>query len=97
MVSTDAAARGIDIPNVTHVIQADFAASAVDFLHRVGLQSCIQVLHEFHMIPVFNQICTSIVIVTQACHNGVAFCLILYSMRFKHKWLRLALMSGFGD
>ena len=37
MVSTDAAARGIDIPNVTHVIQADFAASAVDFLHRVGL------------------------------------------------------------
>lgn len=36
MVSTDAAARGIDIPNVTHVIQADFAASAVDFLHRVG-------------------------------------------------------------
>lgn len=39
MVSTDAAARGIDIPNVTHVIQADFAASAVDFLHRVGLQN----------------------------------------------------------
>ena len=36
MVSTDAAARGIDIPNITHVIQADFAASAVDFLHRVG-------------------------------------------------------------
>lgn len=35
MVSTDAAARGIDIPNVTHVIQADFAASAVDFIHRV--------------------------------------------------------------
>lgn len=40
MVSTDAAARGIDIPNVTHVIQADFAASAVDFLHRVGLHVC---------------------------------------------------------
>ena len=37
MVSTDVAARGIDIPNVTHVVQADFAASAVDFLHRVGL------------------------------------------------------------
>lgn len=36
IVSTDAAARGIDIPNITHVIQADFAASAVDFLHRVG-------------------------------------------------------------
>lgn len=36
MVCTDAAARGIDIPNVTHVIQADFAASAVEFIHRVG-------------------------------------------------------------
>ncbi|KAJ0039249.1 hypothetical protein Pint_23066 [Pistacia integerrima] len=35
-VCTDAAARGIDIPNVSHVIQADFATSAVDFLHRVG-------------------------------------------------------------
>lgn len=36
MVSTDAAARGIDFPSVTHVIQADFVANAVDFLHRVG-------------------------------------------------------------
>lgn len=36
LVCTDAAARGIDIPNVSHVIQADFATSAVDFIHRVG-------------------------------------------------------------
>ncbi|KAK9846625.1 hypothetical protein WJX81_007883 [Elliptochloris bilobata] len=36
LVATDAAARGIDIPAVTHVVQADFAASAIDFLHRVG-------------------------------------------------------------
>ncbi|XP_062159856.1 DEAD-box ATP-dependent RNA helicase 22 isoform X1 [Alnus glutinosa] len=36
IVCTDAAARGVDIPNVSHVIQADFATSAVDFLHRVG-------------------------------------------------------------
>lgn len=35
-VCTDAAARGTDIPNVSHVIQAEFATSAVDFLHRVG-------------------------------------------------------------
>ncbi|TYH84624.1 hypothetical protein ES332_D02G209600v1 [Gossypium tomentosum] len=35
-VCTDAAARGVDIPNVSHVIQANFATSAVDFLHRVG-------------------------------------------------------------
>ncbi|EIE24767.1 P-loop containing nucleoside triphosphate hydrolase protein, partial [Coccomyxa subellipsoidea C-169] len=36
LVCTDAAARGIDIPDVTHVVQSSFAASAIDFLHRVG-------------------------------------------------------------
>lgn len=36
LVCTDAAARGLDVPNVSHVIQAEFAACAVDFLHRVG-------------------------------------------------------------
>ncbi|XP_062111812.1 DEAD-box ATP-dependent RNA helicase 22 isoform X3 [Humulus lupulus] len=36
LVCTDAAARGVDISNISHVIQADFATSAVDFLHRVG-------------------------------------------------------------
>lgn len=36
LVCTDAAARGVDIPNVSHVIQAEFAKSAVDFLHRTG-------------------------------------------------------------
>lgn len=36
MVCTDAAARGIDIQDVTHVIQADFAANAIDFIHRIG-------------------------------------------------------------
>lgn len=36
LVCTDAAARGLDINNVSHVIQADFATSAVDFLHRIG-------------------------------------------------------------
>ncbi|EPS66702.1 hypothetical protein M569_08070, partial [Genlisea aurea] len=36
LVCTDAAARGLDISNVSHVIQAEFATSAVDFLHRVG-------------------------------------------------------------
>ncbi|KAK9814617.1 hypothetical protein WJX72_008764 [[Myrmecia] bisecta] len=36
LVCTDAAARGIDIAKVTHVVQADFASSAIDFLHRVG-------------------------------------------------------------
>ncbi|GAB2248300.1 hypothetical protein Droror1_Dr00008182 [Drosera rotundifolia] len=36
LVCTDAAARGLDIPNVSHVIQAEFATSAVDFIHRVG-------------------------------------------------------------
>lgn len=36
LVCTDSAARGLDIPNISHVIQADFATSALDFLHRVG-------------------------------------------------------------
>uniref|UniRef100_A0A1D1ZWA1 ATP-dependent RNA helicase n=1 Tax=Auxenochlorella protothecoides TaxID=3075 RepID=A0A1D1ZWA1_AUXPR len=36
LVCTDAAARGLDLPSVNHVVQADFAASAVHFLHRVG-------------------------------------------------------------
>ncbi|PWA75049.1 DEA(D/H)-box RNA helicase family protein [Artemisia annua] len=45
-VCTDAASRGTDIPNVSHVIQAEFATSAVDFLHRgectVITVSCFQ-------------------------------------------------------
>ena len=36
LVCTDAAARGIDVPNVTHVVQSHFALSAIDYLHRVG-------------------------------------------------------------
>ena len=36
LVCTDATARGLDIENVTHVVQADFAGSAIDYLHRVG-------------------------------------------------------------
>lgn len=36
LVCTDAAARGLDIPDVSHVVQAEFAASAVDFIHRVS-------------------------------------------------------------
>ena len=36
LVCTDAASRGLDVPSVTHVVQAGFAPSAVDFLHRAG-------------------------------------------------------------
>jgi superfamily II DNA/RNA helicase len=36
LVCTDAAARGLDFKDVGHVIQADFADNAVDFLHRIG-------------------------------------------------------------
>jgi superfamily II DNA/RNA helicase len=36
LVCTDAAARGLDVAAVSHVVQANFALSAVDFLHRVG-------------------------------------------------------------
>ena len=36
MVCTDSAARGLDIRGISHVIQAEFSMSAVDFLHRAG-------------------------------------------------------------
>jgi len=36
LVCTDIAARGLDIPQVQHVIQLQFAANAVTHLHRVG-------------------------------------------------------------
>lgn len=36
LVCTDSASRGLDIPGVDHVVQADFASTAVDFLHRTG-------------------------------------------------------------
>lgn len=36
LVSTDAAARGLDLTSISHVVQADFADNAVDFLHRIG-------------------------------------------------------------
>ncbi len=36
LVCTDANGRGLDIPGVSHVVHADFPASAVDFLHRSG-------------------------------------------------------------
>lgn len=36
LVCTDAAACGVDIPNISHVIQAVFAKSAVDLLLRTG-------------------------------------------------------------
>lgn len=36
VVTTDAMARGVDLPAISHVIQADFASTATDFLHRIG-------------------------------------------------------------
>lgn len=36
LVCTDAAARGLDLTSISHVVQADFADNAVDFLHRIG-------------------------------------------------------------
>jgi superfamily II DNA/RNA helicase len=36
VVTTDAMARGVDLSAISHVIQADFASTATDFLHRIG-------------------------------------------------------------
>ncbi|QDZ20833.1 DEAD-box ATP-dependent RNA helicase [Chloropicon primus] len=36
LVCTDAASRGLDIPDVSCVVQVGFASSAVDYLHRIG-------------------------------------------------------------
>lgn len=36
LICTDLASRGLDIPNVSHVIQLDFALSAAQVLHRTG-------------------------------------------------------------
>ena len=44
LVCTDHAARGLDLPNVRHVIQAEFALNVVQHLHRVGRASRAGVL-----------------------------------------------------
>lgn len=36
MVATDVAARGLDIPNVTHVINYDVPENYADYIHRIG-------------------------------------------------------------
>ena len=36
LVATDVAARGLDIPNVTHVINYDIPQAYDDYVHRIG-------------------------------------------------------------
>ena len=36
LVATDVAARGLDIPNVSHVINYDMPATYDDYIHRIG-------------------------------------------------------------
>jgi superfamily II DNA/RNA helicase len=44
LVCTDHASRGLDLPHVRHVIQAEFATNVVQYLHRVGRASRAGVL-----------------------------------------------------
>lgn len=36
LISSDLSARGIDIPDVTHIINLDFPKSSMEYLHRAG-------------------------------------------------------------
>lgn len=36
LVCTDIASRGLDIPDVKHVIMFDFPRNPIDYLHRAG-------------------------------------------------------------
>lgn len=36
MIATDVAARGIDIPDVTHVINYDLPSTYDTYIHRIG-------------------------------------------------------------
>ena len=36
LVATDVASRGIDVPDITHVINYDPPATFTDYIHRVG-------------------------------------------------------------
>ena len=36
LIATDVASRGIDVPNISHVINYDEPATYSDYIHRIG-------------------------------------------------------------
>ena len=45
MICTDIAQRGLDIPDVNHVILFDFPLNPIDYLHRLVKNSCYAILN----------------------------------------------------
>jgi superfamily II DNA/RNA helicase len=36
MIATDVASRGLDVPDITHVVNYDFPKGIEDYIHRIG-------------------------------------------------------------
>jgi len=54
LVCTDLAARGMDLPMVTHVVQYQCAKTVTEYLHRVGRTARTGMDGPFHATTLFR-------------------------------------------